>query len=322
MQRGEVEKRGGQYFYPDEFTDEDHDLYRSQESQQVIPTCCRNFHAVCYSRMLHPSATIADALCQCGHADHRRVRDYANTMLQVGGMFGYFCACWGIVDFDGAVEDLGGRVPDFNQRTEEIEVALKSLPYGYGRDAADMLALANDPNWPGTGRPQLADTNGWVPYRWYEIGADGSRALIGAYWQNADCWAKTNRAISQFPNYPGTIAAFFSLFQCHLYQTPLGAWDQGYPAGIFRWIAEVTRTTRQRHKIEESPDLRLAKVMLLKSVPWLREHQGDDGLWHHENLRRHGRGDLNRPSDPRLATYHIATVLSDFGLLDRLLPTA
>lgn len=27
-----------------------------------------------------------------------------------------------------------------------------------------------------------------------------------------------------------------------------------------------------------------AKSLVAKTVPWLREHQADDGLWHHEEL--------------------------------------
>jgi hypothetical protein len=63
--------------------------------------------------------------------------------------------------------------------------------------------------------------------------------------------------------------------------------------------------------------------MVLKAIPWLREHQGDDGLWHEATLPylEHGRGDLNTPPSPRLATYHIASVLREFGLLERLRPT-
>lgn len=120
------------------------------------------------------------------------------------------------------------------------------------------------------------------------------------------------------PRWPGTLQAFFGLFQCHLYQTSLGAWDQGYPAGVFRQIAEMTRLARQGSNA--APELWLARVMLLKSIPWLCEHQAEDGLWHHENLPRFEKGKLNNPPGPRLAGYHIASVLNEFGLLDRLRP--
>ncbi len=254
MREGSLARpREGMYFPMDEFTDADYDLYRLEEPNQVIPTCCRNFHAVCYSRMLEPSATAAAALCLCGHGDHPRVRDYANTMLPVGGEFGYFCSCHGIVDYDKQVEDRHGAEPDFGHRTEDLAIALRSMPYGYGRDAQDLLPLAQDPNIWSQGRPKLADTNGWVPYRWHETGMDDCYALVGAYWQNADCWAKTNRALAQFAGWPGSITAFLGLFQCHLYQTPLGAWDQGYPAGILRMMAEMTRQARRSRRRGPAP---------------------------------------------------------------------
>jgi len=316
------------------FTEDDHELFRGQEHQEVIPSCTR-MHAGC-DVMLHTSATVADALCRCGHANHPRVKAYANSILQLGGMFGYFCACWGILDAEEEIEDLRGKAPDFkakyslkerglkgktlglpfNQRTDENEIASKSVPYGYARDEIDLLVLARNPNYPGIHRPDLSDTNGWVPYRWKEIGLENHFALVGSYWQNADCWAKTNLALSQFPTWSGTIAEFFALFQRHLYQTPLGEWNQGYPAGIFRLIAELTRITRQN--VEDSLISRFAKTLILKTIPWLRENQKEDGLWAHDELA--GMGEHHRPLNRRLGTYHIVSVLNEFNLLEKLRP--
>ena len=67
--------------------------------------------------------------------------------------------------------------------------------------------------------------------------------------------------------------------------------------------------------------LRLATVMLLKTIPWLREHQREKGLWYHGELPRHGMGKFNRPPSPRLGTYHIVSVLHEFSLLGRLSPS-
>lgn len=324
LQEWNAIKRGESQTERDSFMDgavddEDCDFVRADHQQQVIPTCARHFTGLCDS-ILHPSATAADALCRCGYADHPRVRNYANSILQLGGMFGYFCACWGINDFDVEIEDLKGNAPDFNQRREEHEIALKSIPYGYARDRVDLHVLARNPNYPETHRPDLADTNGWVPYEWKDIGVSDHFALVGTYWQNADCWAKTNRALSQFPTWPGTIAEFFALFQLHLYQTPLGEWNQGFPAGILRWIAEVTRTARRDYSFENSSPLRFAKLIILKTIPWLRENQKEDGLWYHDELSRFSDGEARRPISRRLGTYHIVSVLNEFDLLDRLRP--
>jgi hypothetical protein len=122
-------------------SEEELDFARGEDQQQVIPTCARHFTGLCDS-MLHVSATVADALCRCGHSEHPRVKNYANSIFQLGGMFGYFCACWGINDFDVEIEDLRGDDPNFNQRTEELEIALKSFPYGYARDKVDLHVLA------------------------------------------------------------------------------------------------------------------------------------------------------------------------------------
>ncbi|MFC1718383.1 hypothetical protein ACFL6S_32305, partial [Candidatus Poribacteria bacterium] len=317
IKNGETRTDDGQYTIG--FDDENCDFVRAEEQQQVIATCARHFTGLCDS-MLHPSATVADTLCRCGYADHPRVRDYANSMLQLGGMFGYFCACWGINAFDEEVKYMEGKTPDFSQRTDENGIALKAVPYGYARDRDDLRVLARNPNYPGIHRPDLADTNGWWLYEWRDIGVADHFALVGTYWQNADCWAKTNRALSQFPTWPGSIAEFFSLFQLHLYQTSLGEWNQGYPAGIFRWLAEVTRIARAEHNFESSTALRFAKTIMLKAIPWLREHQEENGLWDHSTLPRHSGGENRKPPSSRLVTYHIVSALNEFNLLSKLLP--
>ncbi|MHC4252628.1 MAG: hypothetical protein ACYS9X_26215, partial [Planctomycetota bacterium] len=267
--------------------------------------------------MMHPSSTAAMALCACGHTGHARLKAYANTMYQYSAMFGYFCSCWGILGTKDKTDTRASdSYPDFNRRADEHPVALAALPYGHGRDAEDLCALAKLPRYPQIHRPDLSDTNGWTPYYSRDIGCDGFVALDGAYWENADCWAKPNRALSLFPNWAGSIAEFFALFQCHLYQTPFGEWNQGYVSGIFRMIEAVTRQAREGGGPDAASIICFAKRMLLRTVPWLRHHQKDDGLWHLADLPRHG--DVGRPPDPRLGTYHVVSVLGEFGLLERL----
>ena len=60
--------------------------------------------------------------------------------------------------------------------------------------------------------------------------------------------------------------------------------------------------------------------MVLKTIPWLREHQKEDGLWHHEDIARWGENARHPAMSPRLGTYHIVAALDAFGLLDRLQP--
>jgi len=298
------------------FTGDDHDLFRTMEAQQEIPSCTRNHHAGCDS-LIHPSATAAMALCACGHTGHSRLKTYANTMYQYSDMFGYFCSCWGIYDDDRTAGIDSDRFPDFNRRADEYPIVLAALPYGHGRDAEDLCALAKLPRYPNTHRPDLSDTNGWVPYYSRDIGCDGFVALDGAYWQNADCWAKPNRALALLPGWLGSVAEFFALFQCHLYQTPLGEWNQAYVSGVFRMIEAVTRQAREAGGPEAMPTVCFAKSLLLRTVPWLKRHQ-QNGLWSLADLPREE--SPGHPPDPRLASYHIVSVLDEFGLLDRLRP--
>jgi len=313
-QRGEEETQWLEFMVT-HYTEADHDLFRAQVSQQLIPSCTRNHHAGC-DTMLHPSATAAMALCGCGYAEHPRMRAYANSMYQLSAMFGYFCACWGILGKEKRVEDIRDRLPDFDRRVDERPVALAAVPYGHGRDAEDLCALGRLPRYPGVHRPDLSDTNGWTPYISRATGHDDCVALDGSYWQNADCWAKPNRALAQFPGWSGSVAELFALFQCHLYQTCLGEWNQGYPSGIFRQITEITRATRAAPDGGSRPLVCFAASRLLRTVPWLRHHQKGDGLWDFSDLPSHSQD--GRSPSPRLGSYHVCAALKDFGLLQQL----
>jgi hypothetical protein len=127
---------------------------------------------------------------------------------------------------------------------------------------------------------------------------------VGTGWQNGDCWSKTNRAISQHPSFPGSLAENLAVYQASRYQTSLGEWDQGFPAGMLAFLSLYHHSA--------------AKSLVIKTIPWLREHQAEDGLWHHEDLPQDEWGKLTEPPEPRFATYHIIAALHRFGLLERL----
>ena len=131
-------------------------------------------------------------------------------------------------------------------------------------------------------------------------------ALIGAAWQNGDCWAKTNRALAAHPACAGSLAERLAVFQASRYQTALGEWGQGFPAGMLTFLS-----------LYDSPQ---AKALVIRTVPWLRARQGGDGLWHEEDLPRADWGKPARPAEPRLAACHIVAALARFGLLERLRP--
>jgi len=299
------------------FTEEHHDLFRSREAQQVIPICARHFPAAC-EVLLHPSAAVAEALCRCGYTDHPRVQTYANTLLDTPSDLGEFCACSGILQPGASFGKPPGTAPTFDPNPEELAVAAESISYRYVRNTADLQFLAHLGWFPDGEGPSPDGGHPMSPYEWKDIGAEGCFPLSGSNWENADCWAKANRSLSQFPGWSGSDAEFLALYQCHLYQTPLGEWYQAFPAGILRWILEVTRATREAGAPEDSQALRFARLMLLRTVPWLRARQKDDGLWDHDELPR--LSDANRPPSRRPGTYHIVAALDAFGLLDQLRP--
>ena len=309
--RGETEGDRGTFM---DFSEAEENLFCGEDHHQVVPNCSRGQSVFCDS-MHHVSALVGEALCKAGHGDHPRLKAYEAFLPRMHSMFGYFCACWGILSPDARRPEIPHE--EFRHPEDEVAVALKSIPYGFARDHDDIHVLARHSRYPGKGRPPLADTNGQPPYEWKDLGAENCCAVIGSYWQNGDCWAKGNRAMAQFPAWSGSDAEFLGLFQAHLYQTAHGVWWQAYPAGMLNWLVEVTRHSRAQSTIDDSPTLRFAKVMLLKTVPWLRLHQQDDGTWDHEGLRY----DKNsQPLDQRMAAYHIITALHAFGLLDRLRP--
>ena len=290
---------------------------RADAQQQIWPTCARHFTGLC-DHMLHPSAIAAEALCACGLAEHPRVRAWANTMLEVAAMYGYFCACWGIDDLERDIESKPDAGPDFSYSKEPLDVALTAFPLRYARDLEDLCSLSHEPNWPDLRREHLADINGEFPLHWGVLDHPDCYALIGSYWQNADCWARVNRVLARLPGYPGTTISFYGQFQCHLYQDATGAWGQGFPGGNLRQIAEMAAQALAGNS--DAPELRLARRMVILSVPWLREHQGDDGLWDHSQLPRWGWGEAWPAPAARTASYHIVSVLHAFGLLSRLRP--
>ena len=86
-----------------------------------------------------------------------------------------------------------------------------------------------------------------------------------------------------------------------------GAVLPGFPAGMLAFLS-----------LYDGP---AARPLVMRTVPRLREHQADDGLWHHEDLHRNDWGRPARPPEPRLAALHIVSALHKFGALRLLRPS-
>jgi hypothetical protein len=286
-------------FFCWDFPAHEQDQFRGQEMQRVIPTCARHHAPACEPRMVHTSALVAHALLRCGYADDARLRRYVNTVFHLGGEWGYWCGCGALGLYDSdipAVEDD----PDFDVRAAAEDGQLNLRPWRWSADTAECALLANQPNAPERGTHL-------EPFSWHRLpGQEGAFALLGTGWQNGDCWAKTNRALAQHPSCRGSLVEDLAIFQASRYQTSLGEWDQAFPAGMLAFLSVYSDAE--------------AKSLVAKTVPWLREHQADDGLWHHEELPRNDWGKPAAPPEPRLATYHILAGLRKFGLLSRLRP--
>ena len=286
-------------FFSWDFPDSEQDQFRAQEMQQVIPTCARHHPPACEPRITHISALVAEALIRCGYADHPRLRRYLNTVFHVGGEWGYWCGCGALGLYDSDLP-ASQSPPDLDVRKVAEDGAGDLSPWRWVSEASECALLANQPKLPERGTHV-------DPFYWCRIpGEDGLFALVGTAWQNGDCWAKTNRALSQHPSCPGSLAEHLAIYQASRYQTSLGEWEQGFPAGMLAFLSLYNHTA--------------AKSLVMKTVPWLREHQADDGLWHHEELPRSDWGKPAHPPEPRLATYHIVSALHKFGLMDRLRP--
>ncbi len=281
------------------FPDREQDQFRGQEMQQVIPTCARHHPPACEPRMVHVSGIVAETLLRCGFADHPRLQRYVNTVFHLGGEWGYWCGCGALGFYDSDIPVSEAR-PDLDVR-RVTEDGLQDLSsWRWVPDAAASARLANKPNVPEHGTHA-------EPFVWFGIpGKQHLFALIGSGWQNGDCWVKTNRALSQHPSRPGSLTEHLAIYQASRYQTSLGEWSQGFPSGMLAFLSLY--------------DHAVAQALVIKSVPWLRIHQADDGLWHHDTLPRKDWGRPAHPARPRLATYHIVTALNRFGILDRLRP--
>jgi len=284
-----------------EFPDVEQDQFRSEEIQQVLPNCARNHPPACEPRMVHVSGVVAEALVRCGHADHPRLRRYVNTVFHLGGEWGYWCGCGALGLFDVDVP-ASGAPPDLDVRRVAEDGRGDLAPWRWMEEAGQCARLANKPDIAGQGTDA-------EPFQWRRIpGDDDWYALVGNGWQNGDCWARTNRALSQHPSCPGSLAEHQAIYQASRYQTPLGEWDQGFPAGMLSLLSLY--------------DQDAARSLVIKTVPWLRHHQATDGLWHQEELPRTDWGRPAHPASARLATYHICAALRGSGVLGRLRPDA
>jgi hypothetical protein len=286
-------------YYCWRFPAAEQDQFRGQDMQQAVPTCARHHPPACEPRMTHVSAVVAEVLLRCGHADHPRLRRYVNTVFHLGGEWGYWCGCGALGLYDSDIPPSECE-PDFNVRRFAGDGQVDLSPWRWVATAADSALLANKSALPEHGTHL-------EPFCWYCIpGEDRTFALIGTGWQNGDCWAKTNRALIAHPSCTGSLAAHLATYQAGRYQTALGEWNQGFPAGMLAFLSLYT--------------VPAARSLVARTVPWLRKHQGGDGLWHHERLPRKDWGKPAIPPGPRLATYHIVAALNTFGLMDRLRP--
>ncbi len=285
-------------FYCWQLHESEQDQFRGQEVQQVIPSCARHHPPACEPRITHVSAIVAEALMRCGCYNHPRMRRYINTLFHVGGAWGYWCGCGALGYYDPDIP-ASERSPNFNVRMAAEDGARDTSPWRWIPRVSRSAVLANKTSLSNN------DTQ-LIPFSWYCVPGEDAFALVGTGWQNGDCWAKTNRAISQHPSFPGSLAEHLAIYQASRYQTSLGEWDQGFPAGMLAFLSLYNHSA--------------AKSLVIKTIPWLREHQGEDSLWHHENLPQDEWGRFTKPPGPRLATFHIIAALHRFGLLERLLP--
>jgi len=285
--------------YSWQFPSQEQDLFRGDEMQQVVPTCARHHPPACEPRLTHVSGVVAEALLRCGYADHPRLRRYVNTILHLGGEWGYWCGCGALGLYDADIP-ASGEPPDLDVRRVAEDGQRDLSTWRWAGDAAESARLANRPDVPERGTHV-------EPFSWLRIpGEDDRFALVGTGWQNGDCWVKANRALSQHPSRPGSVTERQAIYQASRYQTSLGEWDQAFPAGMLAFLSLY--------------DHAAAKALVIKSIPWLRAHQRDDGLWHHDELPRKEWGRPAHPPAPRLVTYHIIAALNRFGVLQRLRP--
>lgn len=286
-------------FYSRDSPGYEQDQFRGQKMQRVIPTCARHHSLACEPRITHISALVAEVLMRCGYSDHQRLRRYVNTVSHLGGEWGYWCGCGALGLYDSDIP-TSENTPDFNIRKVTKDGNLDLSPWRWFVEASESVLLANKSELPEKGTHL-------EPFYWYSIPEqEGFFALIGTGWQNGDCWAKTNRALSQHPLCSGSLTEHLALYQASRYQTSLGEWDQGFPVGMLKFLS-----------LYDNP---IAKALMIKNIPWLRKHQSNEGLWHHDKLPRKNRKGIAKaiPPEPRLATYHIVSALHKFGLIDHL----
>ena len=293
---------GRNSFYARQRVPDEVEPFLRESAQRIVPNI--NFGGgACEPRMTHVSALAAEALMRCGHAGHPRVRRYLNTVRRVGGVGGYWCGC-GVLGLRDADLPACEGEPDLDRRIGEPEHAADQSPWVWFPDVEDAAGLANQPCQPFKGRRPESQGVGTrlEPFVWRKLpGRQRSFALIGTAWQNAECSAKTNRALAAHPACHGSLTERLALYQMARYQTSLGDWPHANPHGMLAFLS-----------LYDHP---AAKALAAKTIPWLRRHQDDDGLWRRGQIARLTKTRASQPVEPRLVTYHIVLALHRLGLL-------
>lgn len=298
---------GRHSFYSREKAPAEVEPFLREAAQRMIPNIGFGGGA-CEPRMTHVSALAAEALMRCGHAGHPRLRRYVNTARRVGGVGGYWCGC-GLLGFRDADLPACEGEPDLDLRVGGTECVCDQSPWLWFPDAEDAAGLANRPDQPGRGRrPEIQGVGTRLePFVWRKLpGRERDFALTGIAWQNAECSAKTNRALGAHPTCPGSLTERLALFQMSRYQTSLGDWPDANPHGMLAFLSLYGHPA--------------AKALAIKTVPWLRHHLDGDALWRRGEIARPTKTRASQTVEPRLVTFHIVLALHKLGLLRELRP--
>ena len=213
--------------------------------------------SACGPRIMWPNALVLEVLLALGYEGHERVQICMRTL-----MLQEWCEC----GYQHGLSDFKRKEPYSVKQIENIEI-LCIAQYRYG----------------GLGRKELKEdltyTAGTERPRVTHIHREESDEYALSGWNSPqNCEWMTTRALSLVTNRDARRVAEAHLWRfAGLQNTPDGRFSS--PTGE-RWFSQAGYL-----QVFSGYDTPVAKVAILRSVPWILENQNEDGSWGEETER-------------------------------------
>ncbi|UCH51019.1 MAG: hypothetical protein JSV54_08460 [Chloroflexota bacterium] len=273
LDRPQSQHNPGMWFLTDELVEEQEEIVRRRKQQtsgarvrfrkrprseiNIVKAGDDLIRDACGPRIMWPNALVLEALLALGYEENDRVQACIRTL-----MLQEWCEC----GYQHGLSDFRRKIPYSTTEIENIE----SLCIGQYRRGGlrGLKELKENRAYAGTQRPRVVNIQGKE---------DDKYALLG-WTSTQNCEWMTTRALSLVKNSDARRVAEAHLWRfTGLQNTPDGKFSS--PFGE-RWFSQAGYL-----EIVARYDSPVAKVAILRSIPWILENQNSDGSWGEESER-------------------------------------